>query len=72
MKKGRASLLRQIRKNTPKNMIALTRFPVPTRWKGVRMRKRGRMLKMQAQTGRVVAPVRTAMKKTTEKKSRPA
>ena len=49
-------------KNSKKNIIALTRFPVLTRWNGVKMRNKGRILKMQAQAGRMVVPVRTAAK----------
>ena len=33
-----------------------------TRWTGVKMRTKGRILKMQAQAGRMVVPVRTAAK----------
>lgn len=59
---GGTCLIPSDQKNTPRNIIALTRFPVLTRWNGVKMRNKGRILKMQAQAGRMVVPVRTAAK----------
>lgn len=56
---------------SPRYISALAIFPVPTSLNGVRMMKRGRVLKMQAHLGRSVAPVTTAMKNVTAKTRRP-